>query len=212
MIYNGSIADFIPLVDFLADTFGRGIEFTLHDFSKPGKTIVAIRNGQITGRRVGDSISNFTLRAIQESVKNSEDLSKFKSRILEKKNLKTEDLLIVGEDGTIKGLLCINIPLQGLQEFSALLQGLLGTSVSPEPASLVPGDVGSFEGLAESIIDGVLAEAEVSPDRLTPEERIMVIERIQSKGVFQLKGVVGLVSRKLNVSEATVYRYLGTLS
>lgn len=108
--------------------------------------------------------------------------------------------------------MCINIPLHGLQEFSTLLQGLLGTSVSPEPVSSIPCDTGSFEGLAESIIDGILADSEVSPDRMTPEERIMVIERIQSKGVFQLKGVVSLVSRKLNVSEATVYRYLGTLS
>ena len=45
MIYNGRIEDFIPLLDFLANTFGNGIEFTLHDFSKPGKTIIAIRNG-----------------------------------------------------------------------------------------------------------------------------------------------------------------------
>ncbi|MCI8492652.1 MULTISPECIES: helix-turn-helix transcriptional regulator [Anaerotruncus] len=215
MIYNGRIEDFIPLLDFLANTFGNGIEFTLHDFSKPGKTIIAIRNGQITGRQVGDSISNFTLRAIQESVKDSEDLSELKSKILEKKDLKTGDLLIMGEDGTIKGLLCVNIPLPGLREMSRLLEGLLGTAPPSEPAPPAPPasyDVGSFEGLAESIIDGVLAESDVSPDRMTPEERIMVIERIHNKGVFQLKGVVGLVSRKLNVSEATVYRYLGYLS
>lgn len=212
MIYKGSISDFVPIVDFLADTFGSGIEFTLHDFSKPGETIIAIRNGQITGRKIGDSISNFTLRAMQESVKNDDDFAKLKSTVVKRKDLKTEDLLITGEDGEIKGLFCVNIPTQGMQEFAKLLDGIFGIHAVQKSNAAPSIEADTFQGLAESIIDGVIAEAAVPPERFSPEERIQVIERIYNKGVFQLKGVVGLVSKKLNVSEATIYRYLGSLS
>ena len=52
---------FIPLVKTIAQTFGRKCEILIHDFSNPEHSIVVIENGQVTGRKIGDPITDFAL-------------------------------------------------------------------------------------------------------------------------------------------------------
>ncbi|CAL7873413.1 YheO-like protein [Fusobacterium necrophorum subsp. funduliforme ATCC 51357] len=40
------------------------------------------------------------------------------------------------------------------------------------------------------------------------EERMKVVEDLQQKGIFQLKGNISTVAKKLEISEKTLYRYL----
>ena len=47
-----------------------------------------------------------------------------------------------------------------------------------------------------------------APSRLTAREKREVVEELNARGVFLLKGVVTEVARRLSVSEQTVYRYL----
>ena len=45
-------------------------------------------------------------------------------------------------------------------------------------------------------------------ERMLPEEKRQVVANLNQKGAFFLKGAVGLVARRLGVSEQTIYRYL----
>jgi len=45
---NKYIEPFLPLVDALAETFGKNCEVVLHDFSKPDQSIIKIANGHLT--------------------------------------------------------------------------------------------------------------------------------------------------------------------
>ncbi|WP_261787627.1 helix-turn-helix domain-containing protein [Fusobacterium necrophorum] len=44
------------------------------------------------------------------------------------------------------------------------------------------------------------------------EERMKVVEDLQQKGIFQLKGNISTVAKKLEISEKTLYRYLKSQS
>ena len=59
-----------------------------------------------------------------------------------------------------------------------------------------------------SVLERVLSACKAAPSRLTAREKREVVEELNARGVFLLKGVVTEVARRLSVSEQTVYRYL----
>ena len=48
-------------------------------------------------------------------------------------------------------------------------------------------------------------------DRLTYSEKLMVMKKLEEKGVFLFKGAIPEVARQLAISEATAYRYLSKI-
>ncbi len=217
MQWNGRLTDFIPMIDFLADTFGQNVEFVLHDLSKSGSTIIAIRNGHITGRKVGDSLSDFTLRMLKEQVKTYDDFIKFKDRTMFRENLKSTDLLLKNNDGEIIGLLCVNLNKEQLIDIRSFIDSLIGSSAKPSTKNTKKKDAillsseTSFRDVAISMVDATIAEFDVEVERMTADEKISITSKLQDKGVFQLKGIVPIVATKLNTSDATIYRYLNSL-
>ena len=49
-------------------------------------------------------------------------------------------------------------------------------------------------------------------ERLTQEDRLSIVERLNNSGLFQLKGAVGEAAQYLYCSEASIYRYLSKIS
>lgn len=58
------LKSFSPLVDCIADLFGSYCEVVLHDLSDPEHSIIKIRIGHVTGRKVCDSDSEGGFAAI----------------------------------------------------------------------------------------------------------------------------------------------------
>ena len=72
-------------------------------------------------------------------------------------------------------------------------------------------DVGesmTIEETIESIVDNELNEVLIPVERLTQDEKIQIVKNLDNKGVFMMKGSVGIFSKKLDVSQASVYRYI----
>ena len=62
------------------------------------------------------------------------------------------------------------------------------------------------------MLHSALESSGVPVDRLTQEEKMKVVEQLNNKGVFLLKGAVSEVARQMASSEATIYRYLSKLN
>lgn len=69
-------------------------------------------------------------------------------------------------------------------------------------------DSNSFEELVMSIIDKEIQSITVPVTRLTQEEKIELIKRLDQKGIFMMKGTVEILVDKLDSSPASIYRYL----
>ena len=78
-------------------------------------------------------------------------------------------------------------------------------------SDILPDDFSSMEHHAYSIIDEVLLEIKTPPDALSADEKISIIGMLNQRGVFQLKGIIGYVAKRLYTSEKTIYRYLNNL-
>lgn len=212
MKFDGDLIDLAPLVEFLGGIFEGWIEFTLHDLSKPGRTIIAIKNGEITNREVGDSISDLTHKIINEQIKTEEDLMELKKELLSMfPDIQSKDLLIKGSNGEIRGILSVNIaiaPINQIRRVVDLFSPCNSNSDLPLKSNM---ERESFYDLAESIVEDILSKSSISIERLNSEERQEIIGKLKKEGVFQIKGIVSLVAQRMNISEASVYRYLGNL-
>ena len=70
----------------------------------------------------------------------------------------------------------------------------------------------SIAGATASIVSQVVANYPVEVDRLTQDEKMEIMDILNRKGVFLLKGSVSHVAQALHSSEASIYRYLGKLN
>ncbi|WP_373924698.1 helix-turn-helix domain-containing protein [Bifidobacterium asteroides] len=48
-------------------------------------------------------------------------------------------------------------------------------------------------------------------DKLTKQDRLDIIRNIKDRGIFLIKGAVGIVAPELKISIPTLYRYLQAL-
>ena len=61
-------------------------------------------------------------------------------------------------------------------------------------------------------VSSVVASYPVEVSRLTQDEKMEIMDILNRKGVFLLKGSVSYVAKELRSSEASIYRYLGKLN
>ena len=69
-----------------------------------------------------------------------------------------------------------------------------------------------ISALMQKIFGDATAHLETSVDRLNQHEKKEIIQKLNEKGLFQLKGAISFVARHFSCSTATIYRYLSELS
>lgn len=221
------------LVDFLGKALGPDYEIVLHDItSEPGQ-IVAIANGHISGRQVGSPTANDALQILAaNSWKTSDFLLNYPVAAENGHILRASTLFIKDEDGSPVGLLGINFDdsryrelLGGLlsaihpKDFSAGKQNFSQeSSVSAEqmappvqPDSLAENFSMDISSIMQNAFDSITASLETPIERLNQQEKRDIVQKLQERGVFKLKGGIAFAAKSLSCSPATVYRYLGDL-
>ena len=209
---NSALAPYLPLVDFLAEVLGSDTEVVLHDIEDMERSVVAIRNGHISGRRIGSPATNIVLKIIKEGEAGKIDfLSNYKGLAADGRALRSSTFLLHDDHRELIGILCINIDTRKLELFRDYLDSFIGLRGEKSGDETVERFPGSVEELALDSIEAVVSEAGVSPQRMSQDEKIMIVRRLNEGGVFLLKGAISRVAARLGVSEPTVYRYLNTI-
>jgi len=88
--------------------FGKKCEVVLHDFSEPQKSIVAIENGHVTERKVGDPITDLALSLWRENGykdKKTDRIINYKTKSKNGKILKSSTVFIRNNQKKIIGCL-----------------------------------------------------------------------------------------------------------
>jgi predicted transcriptional regulator YheO len=197
-----------PMVDFLAEVLGDLAEVVLHDLRDPEHSVVAIRNGHISGRREGDSLTDYALEVLRES-KGQPYKVNYKGVLEDGRPLRLSSLFIKDPStGEPVAMLSINLDISRVQDAYKMLGSFLNISKNGEEASPPHPIHFSIENLMHQQMDQVLSSRGIPPSRMTAEEKKSVVEELDRKGIFLLKGAVAEAARRLEVSEQTIYRYL----
>lgn len=204
------VRSYLPLVDFLAEVSGPFSEVVLHDVSHKEHSLLAIRNGQISGREAGAPMTDFASQILRRGEHNGRN---FITNYLGKagssgKFLKSSTYFIRDDDGKIIGMLGINTDLSPFWEVQQIMGQMLSVNEALNGGDPAEDSRPSIRKMVHDVMDGVLSACAVDAARMTTEEKREIVEELNEKGVFLLKGTVAEAAQRLDVSEQTIYRYL----
>ncbi|NDL67046.1 helix-turn-helix transcriptional regulator [Anaerotalea alkaliphila] len=216
------IREMIPLVKFLGKVLGPNAEVVLHDLKNYDNSIVAIENGHISGRKPGGPVTDLVLSVIKNKRYEKEDfVTNYTGKSKSGNLLKSSTFYLKNDRSELIGLLCTNIDMSVYMDLDKKLRQIINYDLEEdvfgqEPLPEQPGRVDenfgeSLEDLTASSIESIVSEYGVTPGRMSPDEKIEIVRQLNEKGVFLLKGEVSRVAKYLNVSDATVYRYLSKI-
>lgn len=202
------------MVEFLGKACGGTCEVVLQDL-RPGKMcIVAIANGHISGRSVGAPLTDLALRLITQGVwKTTDHICNYEGKTRDNRTLHSSTFFIKNE-GKLLGMLSVNVDVSQYTRISDDILRLAGLSPAAPQPSAAGSQTENFYDNMEEIIKSVFKElkAEDASERLSQEERLVIIERLMDRGIFLLRGSVSSVAQKLRCSEASLYRYISMIT
>jgi len=211
-----NLKNFIPVVKTVAKMFGKNCEVVLHDFSVPQHSIIAIENGHVTGRKIGDPITDFALSIWRKGGygKRREDkIINYKTKTKNGKILKSSSVFIKDDQKKIIGCLCINYDITEYSMFNKVIEEFC-TSVDLDKEILTE-ETETFTGDVDEVLGNIIKEAIEKvgkPVSLMQKcDKLMVAKIVDEKGGFLIKGAINRLADEISVSRYTVYNYLEEL-
>lgn len=200
---------YIGVIDGLSHYLGSAYEIVLHSLEDLDHSVIAIINGQYTGRKVGYPITNLALKMLTEiEQKDVGDYITYSSINKAGEPLKSATLAIRGERNRVIGLMCINMYL------NSPLYSVIGELVSPDSRSTPSAKESYAENSTEVILSSLRrVRANVSYDQSVTAraKNKKIIEELYAEGIFNLKNAVNIISEEIGLSKNTVYLHLREL-
>ncbi|MEA4846428.1 MAG: PAS domain-containing protein [Clostridiaceae bacterium] len=198
----------IPLVDGIASTFGKNCEVILHDITNPQSSVIAIANGHITGRTAGSPMTEYGLATLRKG-EFDKPIINYCKKTKEGKLLKSSSLFIKDEKGKLIGFLCINYDISELTIARNIINDMINTLDDTDFAE----DNGEVYGstvneILGSIVNKTLESVGKPVAFISKDEKVNIVQLLDEKGVFLIKGAIDYVAKVLCVSRYTVYNYL----
>lgn len=208
------------IVGGLQRIIGRNVEIVLHDLSRPGHSVVAIANGQITGRTVGSPIISGPFDDLAlEKLMSGEDVvqgeawsivSDYRTRARSGLELDSTSIVLRDENGQAYAAFCINADRSRLRELETLVRGFVEAEVS-EPELAQATETANVDGLVSEIIQSGIASTGKPVPAMTREDKVEAVRHMNGRGLFLIRASVDLAAASLGVSRFTIYNYLDEL-
>ena len=198
----------LPIVRGLAEMFGPDCEVVLHDVRRLPHSIVAIENGDVTGRTVGDVPTDRMLRSLR-NLEETQDVRLYVTSH-DGKILKSLAVTLRDEDGAPYGLLGLNHDISEVVQAQRTLAnftsvGRLGSEAGPEAGEIFAGDI---RDVVSGMVTKILGEMGKTPAAMTREEKMEVVKRLEERGAFLVKRSAEQVAEALDLSRYTIFAYL----
>jgi len=104
------IKQYVPLVHFLGEVWGKNCEIVLHDFKDPDASVVAIANGHLSKREVGGPMTNLLLKVLHNN-ETKDYFANYRAIGPEGKEFRSSTFFIKNGKGKKIGALCINMDI-----------------------------------------------------------------------------------------------------
>lgn len=206
----GYVSDNLALLSDIAKCiameFGKNCEVVLHDLTLPyNKTIVAIWNGHVTGRKVGDGGTNAGLEILKGNASPEDQC--YINTLPNGHILRTTSKYFRDEYGKVNGSLCINLDITDFINCETALQSVtnLGRKSNESNSEIFIGNVDDM--LTKMMTDAVESTGK-SLSELTKEDKVQIVHELDYKGFFLVKKSSQLLGDFLGLSRYSIYNYL----
>ncbi len=201
---------FTRLAHAIAAQFGPNCEVVVHDLEAkdPESTIVAIENGHITGRAIGDGPSHVVLEAIKAGkLHKMEDRLGYLTKTNDGRILRSTTIFIKNDKGQAVGVLGINYDITIISAAADTLNNLTGKGVADDVAAAEP-IVKNVADLLDDLIEQSVALVGKPAALMSKDERVRAIRYLNDTGAFLITKSGPKVCKYFGISKYTLYSYL----
>lgn len=191
----------------IAFIYGNNCEVVLHSMETADRSIIAIENNHVSGRDVGEPMSEFVFKLLEDMATADEPfINFFKNTTLSKNELKSCTTLIRNSENRIIGVLCINMDLSiPVQDF---FHDFLKADSDKYTGTKTAAYTQSTRELIDSSITTALEVVNKRRGLSSTERNKAVVYELYEKGIFSVKKGVEITAEELGISRFTVYNYL----
>ena len=181
----------------IALQFGPNCEVVIHELSDKSaySSIVAIENGHVTGRKVGDGPSHVVLEQLGHEDDSVRDQFGYLTRTKDGKILKSTSVYIRDETGRVAAILGINYDISMMQMLDSALHAFITLNVA-------------------DLLDDLIRQADELVGKpvalMTKDDKVKAIRYLNSTGALLITKSGDKIAKHFSISKYTLYSYLDT--
>lgn len=197
------LKSYFPIADIIAGTFGRECEVAVHDLEQPDRSVVYVANGQVTGRKEGQSFDHLVKNVLLSNKFKDDRVINYTFESPNGKKIRSSSALIRNGNHDVVGMLCINYDVTRYELMKESLESFWGT---PEQDHVVEEPEQNVWEIIDDLILKIIGSAEIK--NLPRKRLIELVKFMDDKGIFLVKGAIDKVAELMGVSKVTIYSYL----
>jgi len=194
------------MASLVGEMFAPDLEAIVHDLRQPDSSIIAITNGHVTGRKVGDATSDLGRRRLRGEV--PDRIVNYQNESPLGEPMRSSTLAIRGPEGQRLGAISFNFRLTAFQDFAKFM----ATFVSGQHYDFLESKEQFFFKTPKEEIREVyrqfLVQKGLQGRMLSKDQKREVVQYFYEHGHFNKRGIVTEIADMLKLTRATVYRYL----
>ena len=197
----------VNLAKGIARQFGPNCEVVVHDLctEELENSIVAIENGHISGRRVGDGPSHVVWEALKADPSKLEDRLAYLTRTEDGKILKSSTIFIRDNEGKVVGIFAINYDITLMKAMEDQLRVFTDTDApSEEPETITP----NVNDLLEELIKQSAKLVGKPVALMNKEDKVKAIRFLNDSGAFLITKSGQRVCNFFGISKYALYSYI----
>ena len=191
----------------IAAQFGSNCEVVVHDLSRhPDHSIVAIFNGHVTGRKVGDGASHVVIEQLQSNDPEPKDHLCYLTKTPDGKILKSSTVYIRNSKGKVSAIFSINYDISKLLMVESAVRDLISTG--EEPQQTEPEKIININDLLDDLIEQSVALVGKPVALMNKDDKVKAIRFLNQNGAFLVTKSGDKIAKYFGISKYTLYSYI----
>jgi len=193
----------------LAAQFGSKCEVVIHNLTGGlDNTIVAIENGHVTGRQVGDGASRIVMQTLHGSGMTEDNLG-YLTRTQDGRLLRSSSICMRDENDQPMALICINYDFTELSLASTILTNFTSPqNDSQSGRNGIQTIYSNVNDMVDKLIEESVAFVGKPVALMDRDDKVKAVKYLDEKGALSVKKSGDKVSRFFGISKYTLYSYL----
>ena len=197
---NKQLNTFIPLCDSIGKLFYPNVEVVLHDLNT--QKLLHIVN-PFSKREIGDKMINDVkdINSLKEDI-----VGPYTKTNIDGAKLKTVSTILRDENKNPIGIICINFKIEVFENMYDSIKMLLNIEEKEDkPQAIFSQD---WQEHTLSNINTFLKQKHLSLEELKIKDKKELIFYLEKEGIFSIRNVVSYLCEILDISRATIYKWL----
>lgn len=196
------------LADGLSVQFGADCEIVIHDLSKQDfeHSIVYIKNGHISNRKIGDGPSAIVIETLNKGSEKLQDHLAYLTKTNDGRILRSSTMYIHGENGEVQYIFAVNYDITGFLSLNGALESLISI---PDDKNNAPKRItNNVNDLLDDLIQQSVDLIGKPVALMTKDEKVKAIQFLNDAGAFLITKSGDKVSSYYGISKFTLYSYM----